>query len=243
MNYLIYLITWFKNRARLISNHLDWTSLVNNRFTTVSYSNKNLALIRIKEELFICMLWEREPTVMVRACFSFNKLKHKCDMRGLQWWLNIKTLSDMICQKAVNFVHFVSHSIQYFSLCGIKAGNLEGPCALREPIKTHDSLSLAQGHYQPYSATVSLWLTTTSLHGGWMPETSRSLYYCQPAPIWRLLPWLANPGNPAKSPQARKGKLPGWWGTTSNNTASSRSKHTKDCFKRRAHGIPMHAHM
>ena len=24
---------------------------------------------------------------------------------------------------------------------------------------------------------------------------------------------------------------------------SSRSKHTKDCFKRRAHGIPMHAHM
>ena len=164
-------------------------------------------------------------------------------MRGLQWWLNIKTLSDMRCQKAVNFVHFVSHSIQYFSLCGIKAGNLEGPCALREPIKTHDLLSLAQGHYQPYSATVSLWLTTTSLHGGRIPETSRSLYYCQPAPIWRLLPWLANPGNPAKSPQARKGKLPGWWGTTSNNTASSRSKHTKDCFKRRAHGIPTHAHM
>ena len=164
-------------------------------------------------------------------------------MRGLQWWLNIKTLSDMRCQKAVNFVHFVSHSIQYFSLCGIKAGNLEGPCALREPIKTHDLLSLAQGHYQPYSATVSLWLTTTSLHGGRIPETSRSLYYCQPAPIWRLLPWLANPGNPAKSPQARKGKLPGWWGTTSNNTASSHSKHTKDCFKWRANEIPMHAHM
>ena len=165
-------------------------------------------------------------------------------MRGLQWWLNIKTLRDMRCQKAVNFVHLVSHSIQYFSLCGIKAGNLDGGlAALREPIKTHDLLSLAQGHYQPYSATVSLWLTTTFLHGGWIPETSRSLYYCQPVPIWRLLPWLANPGNPAKSPQARKGKLPGWWGTTSNNTASSRSKHTKDCFKRRAHGIPTHVHM
>ena len=164
-------------------------------------------------------------------------------MRGLQWWLNIKTLSDMRCQKAVNFVHFVSHSIQYFSLCGINAGNLEGPCPLRKPIKAHDLLSLAQGHYQPYSATVSLWLTTASLHGGWMPETSRSLYYWQPAPRWRLLPWLENPGNPAKSPQARKGKLPGWWGTTSNNTASSRSKHTKDCFKQRAHGIPTHAHM
>ena len=63
----------------------------------------------------------------------------------------------MRCQKAVNFVHLVSHSIQYFSLCGIKAGNLDGGlAALREPIKTHDLLSLAQGHYQPYSATVSL---------------------------------------------------------------------------------------
>ena len=113
-------------------------------------------------------------------------------MRGLQWWLNIKTLSEMRCQKAVNFVHFVSplHAI-YFSLCGIKAGNPEGPCPLREPIKPHNLLSLAQGHYQPYRAKVSLWLTTASLHGGWMPETSRSLYYWQPAPRWRLLPWLA----------------------------------------------------
>ena len=128
-----------------------------------------------------------------------------------------------------------------FPCVGSKQAIWNGPCPLREPIKTHDLLSLAQGYYQPYSATVSLWLTTTSLHGGWMPETSRSLYYCQPAPIWRLLPWLANPGNPAKSPQARKGKLPGWWGTTSNNTASSHSKHTKDCFKWRAYGIPTHA--
>ena len=65
-----------KKRTRLISSHLDWTSLVNDGFTTVSYSNKNLALIRIKEGLFICMLWEREPTVMVHACCSFNKLKN-----------------------------------------------------------------------------------------------------------------------------------------------------------------------
>ena len=34
-----------------------------------------------------------------------------------------------------------------------------------------------------------------------MPETSRSFYYWQPAPRWRLLPWLANPGNPAMSPR------------------------------------------
>ena len=133
--------------------------------------------------------------------------------------------------------------MQYFSLCGIKAGNPEGPCPLREPIKPHNLLSLAQGHYQPYRAKVSLWLTTASLHGGCMPETSRSLYYWQPAPRWRLLPWLANPGNPAKSPHAGKGKLPGWWGTTSNNTASSHSKHTKDCFKWRANEIPTHVHM
>ena len=33
-----------------------------------------------------------------------------------------------------------------------------------------------------------------------MPGTSMSLHYWQPAPGWRLLPCLANPGNPAVSP-------------------------------------------
>jgi len=35
-----------------------------------------------------------------------------------------------------------------------------------------------------------------------VPETSRSFHYWQPAPRWRLLPWLANPGNPVMSPHA-----------------------------------------
>ena len=43
-------------------------------------------------------------------------------------------------------------------------------------------------------------LTTASQSGGWVPETSRSFHYWQPAPRWRPLPWLANPGNPAMSP-------------------------------------------
>ena len=42
-------------------------------------------------------------------------------------------------------------------------------------------------------------LTTGSQSGGWVPETSRSFHYWQPAPRWRPLPWLANPGNPAMS--------------------------------------------
>ena len=43
---------------------------------------------------------------------------------------------------------------------------------------------------------------TASQSGGWVPETSRiNFNYWQPAPRWRLLPWLANPGNPAMSPQ------------------------------------------
>ena len=33
-----------------------------------------------------------------------------------------------------------------------------------------------------------------------MPETSGSVHYRQPAPRWRLLPWPANPANPAMSP-------------------------------------------
>ena len=48
-------------------------------------------------------------------------------------------------------------------------------------------------------------LTTASQIGGWVPETSRSFHYWQPAPRWRLLPWLANPGNPVMSPHIGKG--------------------------------------
>ena len=48
-------------------------------------------------------------------------------------------------------------------------------------------------------------LTTASLIGSWVPETSRSFHYWQPAPRWRLLPWLANPGNPVMSPHIGKG--------------------------------------
>jgi len=35
-----------------------------------------------------------------------------------------------------------------------------------------------------------------------VPVISRSFHYWQPAPRWRLLPWLANPGKPAMSPHA-----------------------------------------
>ena len=45
----------------------------------------------------------------------------------------------------------------------------------------------------------NLLLTTALKSGGWVPETSRSFQYWQPAPIWRLLSWLANTGNPAMS--------------------------------------------
>ena len=44
-------------------------------------------------------------------------------------------------------------------------------------------------------------LTTTSWSGSCVPEISRSFLYWQPAPQRRLLQWLANPGNPAMSPQ------------------------------------------
>ena len=60
-----------------------------------------------------------------------------------------------------------------------------------------------------------LCLTTASQSGGWVPETSRSFHYWQPAPRWRPLPWLANPGNPAMSPHAEgekktKNRHPSW---------------------------------
>ena len=61
---------------------------------------------------------------------------------------------------------------------------------------------------------LTLPLTTASQSGGWVPETSRSFQYWQPAARWKPLPWLANPGNPAMSPHA-EGKLSRhpshWW--------------------------------
>ena len=48
----------------------------------------------------------------------------------------------------------------------------------------------------------SLKLTTALQSGSWVPETSMRFHYWQPAPRWRPLSWLANPGNPAMSPHA-----------------------------------------
>ena len=93
--------------------------------------------------------------------------------------------------------------MQHFSLCRINAGNLNGPCPLREPIKTHDLLSLAHGHYQPYCTTVSLRLTTALLSRCWVPETSRSFPYWQPVP--RLMETAPIAGNPVRSPPGGKG--------------------------------------
>ena len=47
---------------------------------------------------------------------------------------------------------------------------------------------------------VKLQLKTASHSGGCVPETSRGFRYWQPAPGWRTLPMLANPGNPSLSP-------------------------------------------
>ena len=105
-------------------------------------------------------------------------------------------------------------------------------------------------------------LTTALLIGGWVPETSRSFHYWQPAPRWRLLPYLANPGNPAMSPHAGKGnrhpshwinsgkregmggeKLPGQRVAIPHSASSTISKHTQECLQWRAHGIPMYVYM
>ena len=59
--------------------------------------------------------------------------------------------------------------------------------------------------------------TTTLLSGGLVHEISRSFHYWQLAPKWRLLPWLANPGNPAMSPHTGKGnRHPTHWYSSVN---------------------------
>ena len=80
---------------------------------------------------------------------------------------------------------------------------------------THFSLScftFKTFHYNPEkywsfaTATCNLqkcWFQAKTAKWRLVPETSRCFHYWQPAPSSRLLPWLANPGNPAMSPQAK----------------------------------------
>ena len=75
---------------------------------------------------------------------------------------------------------------------------------------------------------------TASLSGGWVPETSRSFHYWQPVPRWRLLPWLANPGNSTMSSHPGEGnKHPSQWkkGGLLGKTALTMSCHFKQCCK------------
>ena len=106
-------------------------------------------------------------------------------------------------------------------------------------------------------------LATASPIGGWVPETSRSFHYWQPAPRWRLLPRLANPGNPVMSPHIGKGnrhlshwidsrkregisgeKLPGRRATTPCNASQAHAQSTHKNASNAEHmGIPAHVHM
>ena len=74
-------------------------------------------------------------------------------------------------------------------------------------------------------------LTTASLNGGWVPETSKSFHYWQPAPRWRLLPWLVNPGNPAMSPHTgKRHRHPSKSTRKSNACTYAKKKTTRECW-------------
>ena len=78
-----------------------------------------------------------------------------------------------------------------------------------------------------------------------MPGTSRRSHYRQPAPTWRLLPWLANPGNRAMSTHTegetgnrhteltverrRKGREDAWKGTHIQYNFHCKRYHCEGC--------------
>ena len=99
-------------------------------------------------------------------------------------------------------------------------------------------------------------LTTASLNGCWLPETSRSFHYWQPASIWRLVPWLVN-----APPYKKLARQPSHWinsgmrvgkearnawrcGPMQNN-AHCKCYHCEGCqhtSQSGAHGVLVHAH-
>ena len=74
-------------------------------------------------------------------------------------------------------------------------------------------------------------LTTTSLIGGWVPETSRSFHDWQPANR-HPSHWIDS----RKREDISGEKLPGWRATTPCNATSTCSKYTQECLQCRAHG-------
>ena len=86
---------------------------------------------------------------------------------------------------------------------------------------------------------------------------SRSFHYWQPAPRWRPLPWLANPGKPAMSPHTEGEdrdmslggtveKREGNWGNSLEDKLQCKTmltENAKTCLSPRAHGILAHAHV
>ena len=93
------------------------------------------------------------------------------------------------------------------------------------------------------SRLIFLVLTTVSQSGGWVPDTSRSFHYWQPAPRWSTLPWLTNPGNAAMRPHAEGGKKnrhPSHWLNSGKkgkdrggDTASKESPPSEKCWLKR----------
>ena len=77
---------------------------------------------------------------------------------------------------------------------------VHGKCKLQREVSCHSHLGVQFRNMRGNSH-----LTTALLGGGWVPEISKSFPHWQPAPRWRLLPYLANPGNPVMKPHAEKG--------------------------------------
>ena len=83
-------------------------------------------------------------------------------------------------------------------------------CLFGRPVSTFSQIKVkrtANNAVYKFTLASILFLTIASSSGGWMPKTSRSFYYWQPAPpSWRPLQWLADPGNPAMNRHAVRTK-------------------------------------
>ena len=66
-----------------------------------------------------------------------------------------------------------------------------------------------------------------------MPVIPRSFHYWQPAPRWRPLPWLGNPGNPAMSPHAAGKKA----GTRHTENISGKVKGREETAYKLSHNV------
>ncbi len=134
--------------------------------------------------------------MFVLLLFTEESIIEAVDVNGTR---ELETLPDSFDGR---FCCMYSQDYHRQSTCTVLYVNFQSPINLT--FLLHKLISFWRNCRAALTSKGNTKLTTASLNGGWVPGTSRSFHYWQPAPRWRLLPWLEKSWQPSHEPPCRK---------------------------------------